>query len=542
MSKSVTQSKEWKALAAHAKALREASELGESDAAPSHRLSLSLNGFKADFTGASVSDKTLDLLVDLAKHQGFEEWRKRLFAGDKVNNTEGRAVMHMALRGDDADAYHVDGENVMPKLRDVLCRMEGFTEKVRSGAWKGHGGQEITDIVNIGIGGSDLGPYMVCEALEEYSGKLKTHFVSNVDAAHLEGVLGKVNPETTLFIITSKTFTTQETMMNAHTARRWLLDAYGGDEAAVAKHFVAVSTNKDAVKQFGIDVQNNMFEFWDWVGGRFSLWSAVGLSIALYIGFDNFSKMLKGAREMDQHFKTAPLHENIPALVGMFGVFHRNFMDCGSLAILPYAQRLNQLPAYLQQLEMESNGKSVTRDGRRTDYHTAPVIFGQAGTNGQHAFYQLLHQGTQIIPADITVIDKAMGDADHHKVLCAHARAQIRAFDEGQTVAQAKSKLEVKEAFSKESADDNTAHLNLLSQHGVFDGGRPVQVFTMPELSPEYVGMLLAMYEHKVFTQGVLWELNSFDQWGVQLGKDLAAEILNAEGKAQGRAPKTGIK
>ncbi len=523
----LTSTQQWKALADHAASLRQS---GLKAAQSSHRddqsLVVDLDGFVADFTRGLMTPKTRDLLLDLARATGLEAKRSKMFAGDPINNTENRAVLHTALRARPKAGFAVAGQPVMPDIHAVLARMEVFANALRGGTWTGHTGKPITDVVNIGIGGSDLGPYMIYEALKHNAktGGAKTagprvHFVSNVDGAHLSDTLEGLNPETTLFIVTSKTFTTQETMMNAASARAWLLSGVK-DPAAVSKHFVAVSTNAKAVQDFGIDPAN-MFGFWDWVGGRFSLWSAVGLSICAGIGYDGFEELLAGAQAMDSHFETAPLDRNIPVLVGLSGIFYRNFLDCASLAVLPYAQRLNLLPAYLQQLEMESNGKSVDRDGHAVDYHTAPVIFGQAGTNGQHAFYQLLHQGTQIIPADFIELRTPCADAAHHEVLNAHLRAQVKALSEGQTLGQARAKLAPKY---------DGAALDLVARHSVFDGGRPAHVFSLPRLDARALGMLVAMYEHKVFVQGAVWNLNSFDQWGVQLGKDMAADILARSG------------
>lgn len=515
---------EWQNLAAHAadlrqKGLRKAQAAHENDAG----LCLDLGGFSADFRCGLMGPQTRDLLLALAKARHLEDWRTKMFAGEAINNTEKRAVLHTALRAGPSAGFAVAGQNVMPDIQAVLARMGDFATRVREGRWTGHTGLPITDVVNIGIGGSDLGPYMVYEALRHRNPDKgpQVHFVSNVDGAHLSDTLRTLNPATTLFIVTSKTFTTQETMMNADSARKWLRAATN-DPAAVARHFVAVSTNTKAVAEFGVD-SANMFEFWDWVGGRFSLWSSVGLSLSIGLGHEDFLALLGGAAVMDDHFRTAPLDRNIPVLVGLSGVFYRNFLDCAALAVLPYAQRLNLLPAYLQQLEMESNGKSTTRDGDPVGVETAPVIFGQSGTNGQHAFYQMLHQGTQIIPCDFIGLRETDSDAAHHAVLNAHLKAQVRALSAGQTQEQAAAKLAGKQ---------DGASLDLIARHSTFPGGRPAHVFTLDRLDPHHLGMLVAMYEHKVFVQGVIWGLNSFDQWGVQLGKDLAADIL------AGRAPK----
>jgi glucose-6-phosphate isomerase len=469
-----------------------------------------VKGFKADYSSALIDAQGLTLLENLAESCDWQGWRAKLFAGEKINNTEGRAVYHMALRAKNDDGYKLDGQDVMHDVHEVLGRIYDFAHEVRDGLWRGVTDKNITDVVNIGIGGSDLGPYMVYEALKAEAKGPRVHYVSNVDAAHLQDTLAHLSPETTLFIITSKTFTTQETLLNARSAKAWMQNALGQDAAVIKKHFVAVSTNREAVEKFGID-GCNMFPFWDWVGGRFSLWSAVGLSCVIGLGAERFDKLLEGARAMDEHFKAAPFKENIPALMALLGVFYRNFLDCSALAILPYAQRLNLLPLYLQQLEMESNGKSVDRMGRPLAYETAPVIFGQPGTNGQHAFYQMLHQGGDIIPCDFIAVEQVKTDAEHHRILSAHLCAQVEALREGQSYEEALQKFEGDE---------------LKARHSIFSGGRPAHIYELPELDAYYIGMLLALYEHKVFMQGVIWNLNSFDQWGVQLGKDLSKKYV----------------
>lgn len=463
----------------------------------------------ADFKNAALSSEGIALLMDLAKACDLEARREALFAGERINNTEGRAVMHMALRGGDDASYRVCGQDVMADVRDVRARFLSFAEDVRGARHTGSTGKAITDVVNIGIGGSDLGPYMVCEALQGHADGPRLHFVSNVDGAHLTDTLRDLNPATTLFVVTSKTFTTQETLLNARSAKNWICAALGADEAVIKQHFAAVSTNQEAVEAFGIDAAH-MFPFWDWVGGRFSLWSSVGLSIAISVGAQHFQELLSGATAMDAHFLSAPMAENIPVLAALIGVFYRNFLGCGALAVLPYAQRLHLLPAYLQQLEMESNGKATTKDGYPLRYATCPVLFGQAGTNGQHAFYQMLHQGGDIIPCDFIGFAASDTDQRHHDVLNAHLQAQIEALREGQDYEAALAR------------HDNA---ELKARHSIFTGGRPSHLYYFDRLTPYNLGMLLALYEHKVFVQGVIWDLNSFDQWGVQLGKDLAQRL-----------------
>ena len=457
-------------------------------------------------------------MVDLGHAVDLEGWRDRMFAGETINVTEGRAVLHIALRNRSNRAIVVDGKNVMPDVNAVLDRIRAFTERVRGGDWLGHDGQTITDIVNIGIGGSDLGPLMVTEALKPYGRKdLRCHFVSNVDAAHLVHCLSGLDPARTLFVVASKTFTTQETMTNAASAKAWLIE-HLRDHNAVAKHFVAVSTNAEAVEAFGIDTAN-MFEFWDWVGGRYSLWSAIGLPIALAIGMERFEELLAGAHAMDEHFRTAPLDRNMPALLGLIGIWYRNAFGACSHAVLPYDQHLHRLPAYLQQGDMESNGKTVRRDGNRVDHATGPIIWGEPGTNGQHAFYQLIHQGTELIPADFlasAVSQTPMGD--HQDKLLSNFLAQTEALAFGKTEAEARAELEGK-GLSGDA-------LEALLPHKLFDGNKPTNSILYRKLTPYTLGRLIALYEHKIFTQGIVWGINSFDQWGVELGKQLANVIL----------------
>ncbi len=458
------------------------------------------------------------MVSDLAQVAGLPGMIERMFSGEKINNTEGRAVLHVALRNRANTPILVDGRNVMPEVNRVLAQMGDFSEQVRSGSWKGCTGKPITDIVNIGIGGSDLGPRMVCEALKPYSKPdLYVHFVSNVDATDLVETLKRLDPETALFLVASKTFTTQETMTNAHSARRWLLEKTG-DEKAIARHFVAISTNRKAVAQFGIDPVN-MFEFWDWVGGRYSLWSAIGLSIALYLGMDTFTELLEGAQFSDQHFRTTPLEKNIPVIMGLLGVWYGNFWGSSSQAILPYDQYLVNFPAYLQQGDMESNGKSVTRAGEQVDYATGRIIWGQPGTNGQHAFYQLIHQGTQMIPCDFIAAANSQNPlGEHHPILLSNCLAQSEALMRGKTADEARAEL-ILEGYTGDM-------LELLVAAKTFTGNRPSNTFLYPKLTPRVLGSLITLYEHKIFTQGVIWNINSFDQMGVELGKQLAKNIL----------------
>ncbi|GAB4033090.1 glucose-6-phosphate isomerase [Spirosoma gilvum] len=472
-----------------------------------------------DFSKNRITTETLDLLIQLANQAELKDAIGKLFSGDKINRTEDRAVLHVALRNRSNTPILVDGKDVMPDVNEVLAHMKSFTERIRSGEWKGYTGEAITDVVNIGIGGSDLGPVMVTEALKPYADdkKLRVHFVSNVDGVHIYETLQTVRPETTLFLIASKTFTTQETMTNAQTARQWFLDA-AKDEAAIAKHFAALSTNQKDVEKFGID-PNNMFGFWDWVGGRYSLWSAIGLSIALYIGFDKFEELLEGAHAMDNHFHSTPLDQNLPVILGLVGIWYNNFFGAQTEAILPYDQYMHRFAAYFQQGDMESNGKSVDRDGNPVDYQTGPIIWGEPGTNGQHAFYQLIHQGTKLIPCDFlapAISQRPIGE--HHKILMANFFAQTEALMNGKTEAEAADELR-----KSGKSDDE---IKALTPFKVFSGNRPTNSILFKKLTPRTLGSLIAMYEHKIFTQGVIWDIFSFDQWGVELGKQLANRIL----------------
>ncbi|XP_076588167.1 glucose-6-phosphate isomerase a [Chaetodon auriga] len=472
-----------------------------------------------DFSKNLINKEVLAMLLDMAKSRGVDEAREKMFSGEKINFTEGRAVLHTALRNRSNTPISVDGQDVMPEVNRVLEKMKAFCLRVRSGEWKGYSGKSITDVVNIGIGGSDLGPLMVTEALKPYSaGGPNVWFVSNIDGTHMAKTLAQLNAETTLFIIASKTFTTQETITNAESAKDWFLQA-ANDKSAVAKHFVALSTNAAKVKEFGIDTAN-MFEFWDWVGGRYSLWSAIGLSIALHIGFESFEQLLAGAHWMDKHFRGAPLDQNVPVLLAVLGVWYINFFQAETHAMLPYDQYMHRFAAYFQQGDMESNGKSITKDGARVNYHTGPIVWGEPGTNGQHAFYQLIHQGTRMIPADFLIPAQSqhpIRDNLHHKILVANFLAQTEALMKGKTPEEARKELEA--AGLKGDA------LEKLLPHKVFEGNKPSNSIVFKKLTPFILGALIAMYEHKIFVQGVMWNINSYDQWGVELGKQLAKKI-----------------
>jgi glucose-6-phosphate isomerase len=482
------------------------------------RFSLRLGDILFDYSKNRITEKTLSLLVDLARQAYLAQKIEAMFSGEKINTTENRAVLHIALRNRSNRPILVDGRDVMPEVNQVLTKMRTFSEAVRSGAWKGYSGKVITDVVNIGIGGSDLGPKMVTQALKPYGRPdLRVHFVSNVDSTDLVEALKSLDPETVLFLVASKTFTTQETMTNAHSARAWFL-ASAKDEAAIAKHFVAMSTNADAVGRFGIDTKN-MFEFWDWVGGRYSLWSAIGLSIALYLGMDRFEELLSGAHQVDEHFRTTPFEQNIPVIMGLLGIWYNNFFGAQSHAILPYDQYLVHFPAYFQQGDMESNGKSVTHEGDWVDYSTGPIIWGQPGTNGQHAFYQLIHQGAQLIPCDfLAAVTSHNPLGEHHSILLSNFLAQTEALMKGRTPEEARAEL-VAEGHAGEQ-------LEKLVAAQTFPGNKPTNSFFYPKLTPQVLGSLIALYEHKIFTQGVIWNINSFDQMGVELGKQLAKAIL----------------
>ena len=509
----------WRKLWHHYEAtkLNHMRELFAQDPQRAERYWLEVGGLKLDYSKNRITDETLAGLFELARESGLPEQMQAMFAGEKINNTENRAVLHVALRNRSNTPILVGGEDVMPKVNSVLERMGKFAHAVRCGDWLGYTNQVITDVVNIGIGGSDLGPLMMCSALKNFGHpRLRMHFVSNVDGAQLRDVLEKVHPETTLFIIASKTFTTQETITNANTAREWFLRE--ASEQDIAKHFVAVSTNQKAVAQFGIDT-NNMFEFWDWVGGRYSLWSAIGLPIMLYLGEENFIQMLEGAHLMDQHFINTPLEQNMPVILAMVGIWYINYYGGGSHVVAPYDQHLHRLPKFIQQLDMESNGKQVTRDGKAVETETGPIIWGETGINGQHAFFQLLHQGTHITPIDlIASLAKRSNLPGHHEILLSNVFAQAEAFMRGKTPDEVRVELR-----AQGMAEDA---IEALVPHKTFSGNRPTNMILLDKVDPFNMGSLIAMYEHKVFVQGVIWGINSFDQWGVELGKQLAKTIL----------------
>jgi glucose-6-phosphate isomerase len=514
---SLIHSKAWTALQDHYQHTKDNS-MRDAFAQDPHRFnkfSVLFNDILFDYSKNRINEQTLPLLINLAHQQGLKEKIQAMYAGEKINTTENRAVLHIALRNRSNTPIYVDGVDVMPEINRVLIQMREFCHKVRSGEWKGYTGKAITDVVNIGIGGSGLGPKMVSMTLTPYSSEnLKVHYVSNVDQTNLVEVLQKINPETTLFIVASKVFSTQETMMNAKSAKNWFLD-YAKDPAAVAKHFVAISTHAENVANFGIDTAN-MFEFWDWVGGRYSLWSAVGLSIALYIGMDNFEELLQGAFEADQHFLNTPFEQNIPVIMGLLGVWYNNFFDADSHVLLPYDQSMRYFADYFQQGDMESNGKSVDMQGNKVDYSTGPIIWGQPGTNGQHAFFQLIHQGTKLIPCDfLAAANSHYYLPEHHDILISNFLAQTQALMLGKTSEEVKTELNPKE---RENA--------VLVASKVFDGNKPSNSFLFEKMTPKTLGALLAFYEHKIFVQGVLWNINSFDQMGVELGKVLANVIL----------------
>ncbi|UTX47094.1 glucose-6-phosphate isomerase [Chryseobacterium sp. MA9] len=481
-----------------------------------NEFSLQKDNYLFDYSKNLIDSRTKDLLLQLAEESQLKDAISRMFSGDKINETEGRAVLHTALRDFSDREILVDGENIKPQIKRVLDHMKSFSEKIISGEHKGFSGKEITDVVNIGIGGSDLGPVMVCSALKHFKTRLNVHFVSNVDGNHIIEVVKNLNPETTLFIIASKTFTTQETMTNANSAKDWFLKA--GKQEDVAKHFVALSTNIEEVKKFGI-AEENIFEFWDWVGGRYSLWSAIGLSIVLSVGYENFEQLLRGAFDTDQHFQTADFSENVPVLMGLLGIWYRNFYAATTYAILPYSQYLDRFAAYLQQGDMESNGKCVDRNGEFVEYETGPIIWGEPGTNGQHAFYQLIHQGTELIPADFIAYTKSPNKvSDHQDKLLANFFAQTEALAFG--------KLEEEVEEELRNAGKSDEEIDRLINFKVFHGNTPTNSILFKELTPFSLGQLIALYEHKIFVQGVIWNIFSFDQFGVELGKVLANKIL----------------
>jgi glucose-6-phosphate isomerase len=507
----------WKALASHVPSIPAMRELFAKDPTRASTLSHRWNDLFLDYSKNRVTPETLKLLRQLLQEAKVEELRDRMFRGDKINCTENRSVLHIALRRPANQPLLVDGQDVMPEVEATRQHMKVFSEQVRSGSWKGYKGQPISDIVNIGIGGSDLGPVMVTEALKPFARRdLKMHFVSNIDSTQLVEVLRICQPSTTLFLVASKTFTTQETLTNAHSARSWFLKE-ASDEKHIAKHFVALSTNEAAVKKFGIDPAN-MFPFWDWVGGRYSLWSAIGLTIALSIGYDRFAELLEGAHAMDEHFLKTPVEQNLPMTLALLGIWYNNFHDAQTHAILPYDQYLHRFPAYFQQGDMESNGKGVDRDGKPVTWSTGPVIWGEPGTNGQHAFYQLIHQGTKLIPCDfLASVETFNPMGAHHDILLANFFAQTEALMKGKTEAEARTEL-TQEGLKGES-------LEKLIPHKVFPGNRPTNSILVQRFDPKTLGSLIALYEHKIFVQGAIWNINSYDQMGVELGKQLAKKI-----------------
>jgi glucose-6-phosphate isomerase len=515
-----TQLPAWKSLEAHYQEVAplQMRDLFKQDPKRFEKFSLRFEDILFDFSKNRITDGTLPLLYELARQSDLKGWTEKMFTGQKINTTEDRAVLHVALRNRSNRPILVDGKDVMPEVNAVLAHMRQFSEAIRSGSWKGYTGKAITDVVNIGIGGSDLGPVMATEALKPYSKPgLNAHFVSNVDGTHIAETLKKCSPETTVFIVASKTFTTQETITNATSARDWFLKT-AKDQKHVAKHFVALSTNEAEVTKFGID-KENMFAFWDWVGGRYSLWSAIGLSIAVYIGMDNFEQLLAGGHAMDEHFRTAPLEKNLPATLGLIGLWYNNFFGAQTVAILPYDQYMHRFPAYFQQGDMESDGKSVTKDGQKCTWSTGPIIWGEPGTNGQHAFYQLIHQGTKLVPCDfIAPVETHNPLGEHHPILLSNFFAQTEALMKGKTADEVRAELK----GSKLSAEE----LEKLVPQKMFAGNKPTNSILVQKITPKTLGMLIALYEHKIFTQGIVWNINSFDQWGVELGKQLAKVIL----------------
>ncbi len=513
--------KSWEKLNAHFHQISSVhlKDLFLQDPGRANRYSIRFKDIFLDYSKNRITDETINLLMALAEEVDLKDAVEKMFTGEKINETEDRAVLHTALRNRTRQAVLSDNQDVMPDVNAVLEQMKQFSEQVRSGRWKGYTGKPVTDIVNIGIGGSDLGPVMVTEALKFYADdkKLSVHFVSNIDGTHIAETLKKINPETTLFIIASKTFTTQETITNAETAKKWFLDK-SRDESSIAKHFVAISTNSEKVIKFGIDPAN-MFRFWDFVGGRYSLWSAIGLSIACYAGYENFVKLLQGAHNMDEHFRNEPFRQNIPVILALIGIWYNNFFKAETEAILPYDQYLHRLPAYLQQGNMESNGKNVDRQGREVSYQTGPIIWGEPGTNGQHAFYQLIHQGTKLIPADFLAPALPLHNLpNHHHMLLSNFFAQTEALMNG------KSETEVRnESQASGHAEDE---ISGIAPYKIFKRNKPTNSILYKKLTPEILGSLIAMYEHKIFVQGIIWNVFSFDQWGVELGKQLANRIL----------------
>lgn len=516
----LTKSAAWKALKDHFEQIKDVHmrDLFSEDPQRFEKFTTQMDDILLDFSKNRMTDETFSLLCKLARDTDIEGWRDRMFDGEPINNSEYRPVLHTALRNRANKPVFVDGEDVMPKVNRVLQQIRYFSERVRGGHWRGYSGHLIKDVVNIGIGGSDLGPHVVCDAMKPYAQRgMNVHFVSNIDPTHLTEILKFVQPESTLFIVSSKSFKTQETMMNAHSAREWFVRTTGS-EKAVSRHFVAVSTNIQAASDFGV-LPENIFEFWDWVGGRYSLWSAIGLPIVLYLGMDHFEAMLEGAYAMDEHFKNTPIEKNIPVILALLGIWYNNFFDAQSHAIMAYNQYLRRLPAHLQQLDMESNGKTISREGKRVDYLTGPIIWGETGSNCQHAFFQLLHQGTKPVPADFLIPARTKDQLGRqHRVLMSNFLAQTRALMRGKTKQEAREQLE-KEGASEEKIRE-------VLPHKIFEGNKPSNSIMFEKLDPRTMGAILAMYEHKVFVQGIIWNINSFDQWGVELGKQLADEII----------------
>jgi glucose-6-phosphate isomerase len=517
---SITNTAAWRNLQDHYNKIKDETIIGLFDKEPNRFSSFSVTWqeFLVDYSKNKITTETIDLLMALVRERNLTKAIEDMYSGEMTNYTEKRAVLHTALRNLSNSPVYVDGIDVRPGVNQVLAQMKGFSKAVISGNWKGYSGKSIDTIVNIGIGGSDLGPYMVTEALKPYKiPHITTYFVSNVDGTHISETLKNINPESTLFLIASKTFTTQETMTNARTARSWLVEHFSNEDC-VEQHFVAISTNKELVEEFGINPEN-MFKFWDWVGGRYSLWSAIGLSIVLSIGYDNFEELLQGAHEMDDHFRNTPIEQNIPVILAMIGVWYNNFFGAETEALLPYDQYLHRFAAYLQQGNMESNGKSTSKEGNPVDYQTGPIVWGEPGTNGQHAFYQLIHQGTKLIPCDfIAPANSHNKIGDHHEKLLSNFFAQTEALMKGKTANVAKKELALQ--------DKSSAEIENLLPYKIFTGDRPTNSILIKKLTPKTLGSLIAMYEHKIFVQGIVWNINSFDQWGVELGKQLANKIL----------------
>jgi len=510
----------WKALSKHWLGIRDVHmrDLFDADPLRFEKFSVKFNDILLDFSKNRITEETITLLTELARESELEKWIDKMFSGELINHTEKRAALHTALRNRSDSPVILDGHDVMPDIHRVLDKMDFISKTIRNGHWKGFSGRNIIDVVNLGVGGSDLGPVMVTEALRPYGKSgLRVHFVSNVDPSHICDTLSNLNPETTLFIVSSKSFTTQDTLENAKTARDWLLEV-ARDQDAVAKHFIAVAANTKAAVAFGIN-EDNILEMWDWVGGRYSLWSSIGLSIAIYVGMDRFKALLEGAFEMDEHFRTAPFEENLPVILGLLGIWYNNFFHADSYAVLPYDQHLHRFPAFLQQVDMESNGKSVTRAGNPVDYSTGPIVWGELGITGQHAFYQSLHQGTKLVPTDFMVpIESLNPVGHHHTILLSNFFAQTQALTRGRTEAETRAELE-HEGLDKEEVER-------LLPYKVFKGNKPSNTILFRALTPRTLGSIIAMYEHKIFVQGVIWEINSFDQWGVELGKQLAETIF----------------